>query len=551
MKKIIGIDLGTTTSGVSIVEQGKVTLIEDSNGNKLTDSVVSINQFGDIIVGNEAKNSLRDKVIEVKRKMGTHNTFSLGDKEYLPEEISAEILKKMKVIAENYIGENIDEAIITVPAQFNSFQKMATLKAGELAGLKIERIVTEPTAAALAYGIDKLENEEKILVYDFGGGTFDVSILDFEYGIMDVIAGDGDNFLGGKNIDDLLIKHVCHIENINIKDDYKIKNLLKNAVEQAKVDLSKLNEARIIVPELKINLSITKKEFEEMIDVFVEKTFVCIDNALKNANLTDEEIKVVLPVGGTSNIPYIQNKLIDRFGDKVFIFDNLQEIVAIGAGIQGGIKSGEISHETGIMLTDICSHNLGIACMGEYQGIMMPGMFSPILKKHSPLPAKGKNIYYTIKDSQSEVTMQIYEGNGELSKENIFIGEMEIVDLPSLPAGQCQIEVEFDYDLNGILKVNAKILNNEIVFNGEFQPHQRLQGMNNNDNNNIGHTNSKYYDDFKVTIDLAERKLKNVEKDKKDNIESLLIKLKEELINENLENLNKIDDKLTDILFSI
>lgn len=548
MKKIIGIDLGTTTSGVSIVEQGEITLIGDVNGNRLIDSVVSINQFGNIIVGSEAKNSLRDKVIEVKRKMGTNNTFNLGEKEYSPEEISAEILKKMKEIAENHIGEKIDEAIITVPAQFNSFQKMATLKAGELAGLKIERIVTEPTAAALAYGIDKLENEEKILVYDFGGGTFDVSILDFEYGIMDVIAGDGDNYLGGKNIDELLIKYVCHLENINIKDDYKTKNLIKNAVEQAKVDLSRLEEAKIIVPELNINSLITKREFEEMIDGFVEKTFNCIDNALKSANLTDEDIKVVLPVGGTSNIPYIQNRLINRFGNKVFIFENLQEVVALGAGIQGGIKSGLISHETGIMLTDICSHNLGVSCIGEYQGIMMPGMFSPILKKHSPLPAKAKNTYYTMKDNQSEVTLQIYEGNGELSKENIFIGEMEIFELPCMPAGQCQIEVEFDYDLNGILKVNAKVLNTDRVFNGEFQPHERLKEMN---NNHIGYTNSKYYDDFKVTIDLAERKLKSVDAEQKRNIENLLSELKEEMINENIQNLNQIDDKLTNILFSI
>lgn len=550
MKKIIGIDLGTTTSAVSIYDKGEVVLIKNKEEKNLIDSAVAINKFDEIIVGREAKNNINDRVIEVKRKMGTTHKAILKNKEFSSEEISSEILKVLKEQAEDYLlGETIEEAVITVPAQFNSFQKMATIKAGELAGLKVERIINEPTAAALAYGVDKLDNEEKILVYDFGGGTFDVSILDFEFGIMDVIGGSGDNHLGGSNIDELLMKHVAHLENINYKGDTFKENLLKNAIEAAKIELSNKEAAKIIIPELNVNTELSLRTFESLIEGIVDKTMQCIDEALAEANVAPEDIKVVLPVGGTSNIPMIQRRLSEKFEDRIHLFDDLQLSVALGAGVQGAIKNGDISHEDGIILTDICAHDLGVDCIGEHQGIIMGGVFSPILKKHSSLPAKNEETYYTSYDNQERVNMRIYEGKQSLVMENIYIGEMLIDEIPPMKAGEGIIKVEFDYDLNGILNVKAILENTSKVYEGKFEPHKKSQVS--NEKTSIGYKDSIYYSDYKTTIDIAEKKLETAKDIDKVKIEALLNKLKEELGNENKEELDRVDDSLTDLLFEI
>lgn len=550
MKKIIGIDLGTTTSAVTIYDKNEVVLIKNKEGKSLTDSAVAINKFDDIIVGREAKNNINNRIIEIKRKMGTTHKSLLKDNEFSPEEISSKILKVLKDQAEDYLlGETITEAVITVPAQFNSFQKMATIKAGELAGLKVERIINEPTAAALAYGVDKLDNEEKILVYDFGGGTFDVSILDFEFGIMDVIGGSGDNHLGGSNIDELLIKHIAHIENLNYKGNTAKENLLKNAIEDAKIELSNKEVTKVIIPELNVNTELSLRTFEELIEGIVSKTMDCIDEALAEANVTPEDIKVVLPVGGTSNIPMIQNRLKEKFGEKIYLFDDLQLSVALGAGVQGAIKSGEISHEDGIILTDICAHDLGVDCIGEHQGIMMGGVFSPILRKHSSLPAKNEETYYTSHDNQREVNMRIYEGKQSLVMENIYIGEMLIDEIPPMKAGEGVIKVEFDYDMNGILNVKATLKNTNKVYNGQFEPHKKSQAS--GEKINVGYKDSIYYSDYKTTIDIADKKIETASDLNKVKIVTLLNKLKEELSNENKEELDRVDDSLTDLLFEI
>lgn len=550
MKKIIGIDLGTTTSAVSIYDKGEVVLIKNKEEKSLTDSAVAMNKFDEIIIGREAKNNINDRIIEIKRKMGTTYKSLLKDKEFSPEEISSKILTVLKEQAEDYLlGGTIDEAVITVPAQFNSFQKMATIKAGELAGLKVERIINEPTAAALAYGVDKLDNEEKILVYDFGGGTFDVSILDFEFGIMDVIGGSGDNHLGGSNIDELLMKHIAYLENLNYKGDTVKENLLKNAIEDAKIELSNKEITKIIIPELNVNTELSLRTFEKLIEGIVDKTMECIDEALVEANVTPEDIKVVLPVGGTSNTPMIQRRLKEKFGEKIHLFEDLQLSVALGAGVQGAIKGGQISHEDGIILTDICAHDLGVDCIGEHQGIMMGGVFSPILRKHSPLPAKNEEVYYTSHDNQERVNMRIYEGKQSLVMENIYIGEMLIDGIPPMKAGEGIIKVEFDYDLNGILNVKATLENTNKVYEGKFEPHKRSQAS--NEKTTIGYKDSVYYSEYKTTIDIAEKKLETANDVEKVKVETLLNKLKEELGNENKEELDRVDDSLTDLLFEI
>lgn len=553
MKKIVGIDLGTTTTGVGVYRNGKVEMIPSFQNMNLVDSVVAVDNFGSIIVGREAKNDFSNAILEIKRKMGTGAIQSSRGKEFLPEEVSAEILKYVKDYAEEYLGEKIDEAVITIPANFNNFQKVATIKAAELSGLKVERIVNEPTAAALAYGVDKLDNEEKILVYDFGGGTFDVSVLDFDMGIMDVIGGDGDNHLGGKNIDEIIMMHLANEHSIQYKGDREKENIFKNAAEEAKIDLSKNNEAQIIIPELNLSTTLTRNKFEELIKDVVDKTLDFIDSAIKSANLTNNDIDVVLPVGGTCNIPYIKRRLEEKFGNKIYYFEDLQEAVTMGAAVQGAIKSGEISSETGIILTDITSHDLGIACVGTYQGMSMNGMFSPILERHSPLPAEAEKVYFTMSDNQVEAIIEVYEGREEFVMENIKIGELLIENIPANPCGQEKIIIKFEYDLNGILKVTGIVETTGVETVGEFEVRKSSNSLSNEKSleSLVSYKSSIYYSDYKTVMDIAEKKLETTSDMNREAIKKLLNRMKDALTKQDKSELNKIDDELTDLLFEV
>ncbi|MGL5125981.1 MAG: Hsp70 family protein [Fusobacteriaceae bacterium] len=553
MKKIVGIDLGTTTSAIGVYRNGKVEIIPSFEKKNLVDSVITVDNFGSVIVGREAKNDFTDAIPEIKRRMGTNAIQTSREKEFLPEEVSAEILKYLKDYAEEYLGEEIYEAVVTIPANFNNFQKIATIKAAELAGLKVERIVNEPTAAALAYGVDKIDNEEKILVYDFGGGTFDVSILDFDMGIMDVISGDGDNNLGGKNIDETIMMYLANLHSIDYKGDKEKENIFKNAAEAAKIDLSKSNIAQIIIPELNLSTTLTRDKFEYLIKDIVDKTLYFIDNAMKNSKLTDNDINVILPVGGTCNIPYIKRKLEERFGNKIYYFEDLQEAVTMGAAVQGAIKSGEISSETGIILTDITSHDLGISCIGSYQGMSMDGMFSPILVRHSSLPASAQNIYFTNSDNQTDARIQVYEGREQFVMENIRIGELLIEDIPTNPAGEEKIIVKFEYDLNGILKVIGIVESTGIETKGQFEVRKGSQDFSGNSSNQeiVSYKLSIYYTDYKTVMDIAEKKLETTSQKNRETIKNILNRMKDALMKENKSELNKIDDELTDLLFEV
>lgn len=545
MAKIIGIDLGTTTSLVSYLKNGKPEIIPNKLGKRLTDSVVGVDKYGTIIVGEEAKRILNGtKVEEIKRSMGTNKIVKLGDKDYSPEEISAEILKKLKEEAEDFLGEEVNEAVITVPAMFNSIQKAATIKAGELAGLKVERIISEPTAAAMAYGIENMEKYQKILVYDFGGGTFDVSILELDDGILDVIATSGDNYLGGKDIDEILIKNIStKIEN-NIE---KIK--LKLEVEEAKKKLSTLMGTDIIVPELNIDYELKREKFEELISPLVNKTIDFIDKALSSAKLKREDINVVLLVGGTTRIPLVQETLKKIFGSKVKKFADPQEAVALGAGVQAGIKSSEISSEDGLIITDICNYSLGVASIGEYQGILMPDTFSPIIPKNSNLPCTKSDTYYTAVDNQTSVNIKVYQGENKLVYENLFLSEFRVEGIPKNKAGAEAIEITFGYDINDILTVEAKILSTGVAKSIKIE----LNNKNKENSEKKGSTykNSSYYSDYKIIMEMAEDKMSKLSETNREKVSSILEKMKEMLVSENKEELDKLDSTLTDLLFEV
>ena len=545
MAKIIGIDLGTTTSLVSYLKNGKPEIIANKLGKRLTDSVVGIDKYGTIIVGEEAKRILNGtKVEEIKRSMGTNKKVKLGDKEYSPEEISAEILKKLKEEAEDFLGEEVNEAVITVPAMFNSIQKAATIKAGELAGLKVERIISEPTAAAMAYGIENMEKYQKILVYDFGGGTFDVSILELDDGILDVIATSGDNYLGGKDIDEILMK------NISVKMEDNIEKIkLKLEVEEAKKRLSTLMGTDIIVPELNIDYELKREKFEELISPLVNKTIDFIDKALSSAKLKREDINVVLLVGGTTRIPLVQETLRKIFGSKVKKFTDPQEAVALGAGVQAGIKSSEISSEDGLIITDICNYSLGVASIGEYQGIIMPDTFSPIIPKNSNLPCTKSDTYYTAVDNQTSVNIKVYQGENKLVYENLFLSEFRVEGIPKNKAGAEAIEITFGYDINDILTVEAKILSTGVAKSIKIE----LNNKNKENSEKKGSTykNSSYYSDYKIIMEMAEDKMSKLSETNREKVSSILEKMKEMLVSENKEELDKLDSTLTDLLFEV
>lgn len=545
MAKIIGIDLGTTTSLVSYLKNGKPEIIPNKLGKRLTDSVVGVDKYGTIIVGEEAKRILNGtKVEEIKRSMGTNKIVKLGDKDYSPEEISAEILKKLKEEAEDFLGEEVNEAVITVPAMFNSIQKAATIKAGELAGLKVERIISEPTAAAMAYGIENMEKYQKILVYDFGGGTFDVSILELDDGILDVIATSGDNYLGGKDIDEILIKNIStKIEN-NIE---KIK--LKLEVEEAKKKLSTLMGTDIIVPELNIDYELKREKFEELISPLVNKTIDFIDKALSSANLKREDINVVLLVGGTTRIPLVQETLKKIFGSKVKKFTDPQEAVALGAGVQAGIKSSEISSEDGLIITDICNYSLGVASIGEYQGIIMPDTFSVIIPKNSNLPCTKSDTYCTVVDDQTSVNVKVYQGENKLVYENLFLSEFKVEGIPKNKAGAEAIEITFGYNINDILTVEAKILSTGVTKSIKIELNNKNKG--NLDKKGSTYKNSSYYSDYKIIMEMAEDKMSKLSEANREKVSNLLEKMKEMLVLENKEELDKLDSTLTDLLFEV
>ncbi len=481
MSKIIGIDLGTTNSVVAVMEGDQPKVLINSQGSRTTPSVVAFTEKGEVLVGQPAKHQQitnpKNTIYSIKRFMGRRHKevaeeeklvpyeivggpddfvkVRVRDKEYTPQEISAFILRELKKIAEDYLGETVDRAVITVPAYFNDSQRQATKDAGEIAGLKVERIINEPTAAALAYGLDKKKNE-KIAVFDLGGGTFDISILDVGDGVFEVLSTNGDTHLGGDDWDQRLINHIAgefkKMEGIDLTQDAMAMQRLKEAAEKAKIELSSSQETSVNLPFITadqngpkhLQMTITRSKFESLCeDLFERLRGPCLE-ALKDAKLDASKIDEVILVGGSTRMPRVQQVCKEIFGKDPNKSVNPDEVVAIGAAIQGGVLAGDVKD---VLLLDVTPLSLGVETLG--------GVMTKLIEKNTTIPTSKKEIFSTAADNQDSVTIRVLQGEREFAKDNRLLGQFDLSGIPPAPRGVPQIEVEFSIDANGILTVTA------------------------------------------------------------------------------------------------
>ncbi len=465
LSKIIGIDLGTSNSAAAVVISGKPTIIPSAEGisvgGKSFPSYVAFTKDGELLVGEPARRQAllnpEGTIYAAKRKMGSDYKYKINGKEYTPQQISSYILQKIKRDAEAYLGETVSEAVITVPAYFDDNQRQATKDAGTIAGLNVKRIINEPTAASLAYGIDKVNQSMKILVYDLGGGTLDVTVMDFGEGVFEVDSTSGDTKLGGTDMDDAIIKYLMdefkRTDKVDLSKDEKAKIRLKDAAEKAKIELSTTLETEINLPYLTVVnnepknmlIKLKRSKLEELIAPIVARSKEPLEKALKEANLTKDKVDKIILVGGPTRIPYVRKFVEDFFGKKAEGGVDPMECVAIGAAIQGAVLTGEIKD---IVLLDVTPLTLGIETLG--------GVATPIIPANTTIPTQKSQIFSTAADGQTEVTIHVVQGDRAMAKDNVSLGMFNLQGIPPAPRGIPQIEVTFDIDANGILTVTAK-----------------------------------------------------------------------------------------------
>jgi molecular chaperone DnaK len=539
----IGIDLGTTFSAMAVLEGGKPSIITNSEGTRTTPSVVHIKD-DEIIVGQIARNQAivdpTHTIRSVKRKMGSNEKIEVGNKSYTPEQISAMVLQKMKKDAEAYLGQPVKNAVITVPAYFNDSQRQATKNAGEIAGLNVLRIINEPTAASLSYGLDKQDQTHTILVFDFGGGTFDVSILELGDGVFEVKSTNGDNMLGGDDVDEIIMDYLSDIfkksTGIDLNKDPVAVQRLKEAAEKAKIELSTKAKVEISIPFVTadqngpkhIKEELTKAKFEELISDVIKRLEIPTKNALKDANIDVSKLDKVIFVGGSTRIPAVQEmvkKLTGKDGDKSV---NPDEAVAMGAAIQAGVIAGDVKD---VLLLDVTPLSLGIETLG--------GVFSQLIERNTTIPTKKSQVFSTAADNQTAVTIRVAQGERPMFNDNKTLGQFDLTGIPPAPRGVPQVEVTFDIDTNGIVKVSAKDLGT-----GKEQNIQ-ITGSGNLSKDEV----SKMREDAEKNAAEDEKKKEKIEAD--NNAESVIFQTKKVLdeFKEKIdaETKKKIEDKLKSV----
>lgn len=573
---IIGIDLGTTNSAMAVYKDGKAVIVVNGSDQRTTSSVYQLKPNGEEVVGVSAKKGAASlphhTVLEIKRKMGLDEVIKVGDREYRPEEISSKILRYLKKSAEEKLGEEVTEAVITVPAYFTDAQRKSTKMAGELAGLRVERIINEPTAAALAFCHDHLDQDQYVLVYDLGGGTFDVSLVELFDGVVEVKASTGDNFLGGSDFDEMIIhimkskfqkENGIQMEDI-APDSSALYNLLKETAEFAKIELSTQVETDISMPfiglinnlPVSFNYLLTRREFENAIREKVESTIEKTKSTLTDAGIPIDKVSEILMVGGSTRIPLVRESVEAAFGKKVRVDINPDEVVATGAAVQAALKSGAINAAIGLIAIDVCPYTLGLAVSNFVNGQPVPGYFDPIINRNSAIPTTEVKVYNTVEDYQTKMNIKVYQGESKFVAENQLVSdELHIDGIPSNEAGKEEVEISFSYDINGAIHLGAKILSTGKEVSQVIQYQHGVMSESEKQGALIRMEeealDTDLYESMKKAIYNAEKMMEDCSPKDKERIQSILSEIDVVVTAKDHKALKKLDEQLMDLLIEL